>query len=218
MVNTFSFNPMVLIHICALVQTVFVAFQLILPDEFSPEDKSSGLIVNIIKGLGWGTLIVLGLIFLDSALLWLFGNWSMADWLFQLPSVIILLYLGLAYIIVPLFSKGNLLDIIFCGAAVTTVLVFLHWWIPSHAVMGPVLEGGLPILIGVLIGAYVPVFLLKNKQKEEGIKNWRKNFWDIRKQLHQGFSRTLHFIFWVLAVVQSMLAFYGYSILTLGAS
>ncbi len=217
MVNTFAFNPMFLIHICAFIQTVYMVFLILLPNNFTPETKTKKGVFKIFIGLGEGSSIVFGIIFIDTAILWLFGNWSMADWRFQLPSVIVLLFLGLAYVIVPLFSRGNLLDMIFCGAAVTGVLVFLHWWIPSIAVMGPKMEVGFPIIVSVLIGAYVLVFMFKkpHQQKVETKENETEFFWDIQKELRYVFNRKVHFIFWILAVVQSMLAFYGYSILTL---
>ena len=220
MVNTFSFNPMFLIHICALLQTIYLGFLILIPDKFTPAGKTKDVIYKVFKGLGLGTIVVFGIIYVDTALLWLFGTWSMADWQFQLPSVIILLYLGLGYIMVSLFSRGNVLDIVFCGAATTSVLVFLHWWVPIDAVMGARLEGGLPILIGVLVGVYVLISLFKktNGQKKEKIEKGSNPLWDIRTQARYVFNRKIHLIFWILAVVQSMLAFYGYSILTFWAS
>ena len=127
---------------------------------------------------------------------------------------------ALGYIMVSLFSRGNVLDIIFCGAATTSVLVFLHWWVPIDDVMGIRLEGGLPVLIGVLVGVYVLISLFKktNGQKKEKVEKGSNPLWDIRIQARYVFNRKTHIIFWILAVVQSMLAFFGYSILTFWAS
>jgi len=217
---TFAFNPMVIIHICAIIQTGLLVCFILIPENFTPKEKKKGMVLEFIMSLGSGALVIFGILFVDTALLWLFGNWSMTDWRFQLPSVIIILFLGLEYIIFTLFRRGNLLDILFCGIAVATIVVFLHWWVPLDALMGSKLKKDLPMIIGVLFGVYMLISVIKItiKQKKSRAEEEIKYLWDIRKQLRYVYNRKINILFWLLAVVQSMLMFYGYSIFTLFAS
>jgi hypothetical protein len=209
------FNPMFLIHLCALMQTGLMVFLILFPDDYAPKVKTRKIPFQIIKGIGLGGLIVFGIIFVDTAVLWLLGSWSMADWRFQLPSVVILLFLGLAYIITPLFKRGSIFDIVYCGVAITSILTFLHWWVPGDDVMSLRLEGGLPILLGILVGLYALIYLLKKQPSIGTPEKEISSLWDIKNQLDHIFNRTTYLIFWLLAVVQSMLAFFGFSILSL---
>ncbi len=220
--TTFSFNPMIVILICAVLQTVLMAILILIPDNFTYKDKKKSLVffIGLLEGLGSSALVIFGILFVDTALLWLFGNWSTTDWLFQLPNVIILLFLGLEYIIFTLFRRGNLLDILFCGISVATILVFLHWWVPLDALMADKFKEDFPIMIFALIGVYVLISIIKItiEQKKSRTEKEMEHLWDIRKQLSHVFNMKINVVFWILAVVQSMLIFYGYSLLTLGAS
>ena len=76
------------------------------------------------------------------------------------------------------------------------------------------------VMIFALIGVYMLISVIKItiEQKKSRAEEELEYLWDIRKQLRHVFNMRINVIFWILAVVQSMLIFYGYSLLTLGAS
>ncbi|MHA1791253.1 MAG: hypothetical protein ACTSVI_01330, partial [Promethearchaeota archaeon] len=151
MIQTLTLNPMIGIILAALAQSFIVAMFVFVPEGFLPNNKGKIISYEIFKYFGSGVMVIFGLIFLDMAIPWLLGAWSLADWRFQLPNALILLFLGLEYVLIGVLKKGNLFDIAWFGSLVITYLVFIHWWVSLGAVMGTKMKHDLPVIAGVFI-------------------------------------------------------------------
>ncbi|MBD3185437.1 hypothetical protein GF325_01305 [Candidatus Bathyarchaeota archaeon] len=220
MIGTLTLNPMVGIHILALAQTVFTAIYLVVPANAKPVKKKRQRTLDFFRYFGLGTLSVFGILFMDIGLSWLAGNWTMTDWRFQLPNVILLVFLGMQYILIVLLHGGTILDVAFISVVSGIMIVFLHVIIPSEVVMGELLEDGLVFLLAIPAGIYavislVKVLLIDPRRLDQGESRGSWLSWDASEKLKKIYTRWLTVIFWVLTTFQSMLAFYGYSLLTL---
>ena len=215
---TFSFNPMVFMHFCALIQTAILVFLIIYPEGYKPKKKVQQGFYYFFMSLATGTLVTFGVQFIDAGILWLLGNWSMSDWLFQLPNAVLLVLIGIQYVVVPLLRKGNWLDIGYLVVVVIVVQVFYRWWVPLDDVMGPRLEEGLPVLLGVLIGIYVLIgevkFALYGDHAGRDAPKLQYK-WDIGKKIRHVYNRKVNVVLWILTVAQSIMSFMGYSIITI---
>ncbi|MHA1700294.1 MAG: hypothetical protein ACTSWN_15735 [Promethearchaeota archaeon] len=225
MIKTLTINPMIGIFIAAITQTVFLTVTLIssLQKEkikrFKPHQKK---VFDFFQFFGIGTMYNFGFLFVDIGGSWLLGNWSMSDWQFQFPSVILLILIGLEYVLILFMHKSSILDVIFGAISAITTIIFIHWWVPSHgAVMGEPLKKYFPLIIGVLIGIYVFIGLFKAlilEKKDQNRKEKHKKLpitWNNTEKLKKIFNIKVNLILWALVVIQNMLILHGLSILTI---
>ena len=227
LIRTLTLNPFIGAQLAALFQTLLLVMVIIFNKDyrFPKKDKTENMdakvapkfhtfVMKYLQLTGEAFLAIFGVLFLDISLFWLFGSWSYVDWRFQLPSVIITLFIGLQYYFVILFRKGNIADILFSIICPLALAFFLHWWVPAIPVMALRIEDGIAILIGSLFLLYIGFHIIqdlifklsKSKRRSE------RYFWDIRSQLNKIFNRKLTSIIWILACIQGMLLFNGYSL------
>jgi hypothetical protein len=210
MIRTFALNPFVGIQIAALLQTLLLAGLILGLDQVKP---NGSLGKSLLQGLGSGFYTIFGLLFLDIAVLWLAGAWTYADWRFQLPSVILILVLGLFYLIKTEFAHGRIINFIVVALISLILGLFLHWWVPRFEVMGLILEQ----FLGLMVGIFLVVLILLNVMiivlEQRGSQNFMvKRHWDIEPALKKIYTRKIHIILWLLSVMQAMLTFLGYSL------
>jgi len=219
MTTTLIVNPFLGIQICAMLQTVVLGFLVVVPRDYRPPRRGGTIVFELLRSLGIGSLAVFGLFFIDMAVGWFFSGWSLADWRYQLPSVLILAFLGVQYVIVTLFYKGNLVDTFYFITIALTIMLFFHWWIPLDVVfMGRNIEAYLPIILAALIVIYVPLsiarYIFMKRIASTRFSKLIAPWWTISDKMHAIFNRKVNFILWILAVLQSMLTLLGYSLIT----
>jgi len=160
------------------------------------------------------------------------GSWTYNDWKFQLPSVIIILIIGIEFELLTLFPKGNLIDILYFIISTLVIVLFIHWWVPMEPVMGPGLETYLPIILGALVLAYIlkdgiKYGVQKKNLRVKGLsenipenninqigKNWL-NLWDAAEKFEKFFNFKFNLICWVIATLQSLLILNGFSLFSI---
>lgn len=228
MIRALVLNPFVAVHLAALVQTVLVACLLVVPDGYMPAHEGQRRALAIGRWVGSGLLVLFGVLILDAALPWLAGAWTRTDWRYQVPGVLLLLFLGVEYVVVGVFRRGALVDLVYLAGAAVALPVFVHGVVSREAVMGPHMEGGLPVLLAVLVAGVLAIAGLKvawasrpaakskrgDKPVDETLPKWLGGYWDASGALRRVFNRPANYIAWLLVTAQSMLSFFGYSLLS----
>jgi hypothetical protein len=214
MISTLTMNPLIVVQFCAVAQTAIMAILVAVPKDSKPPSKRAATTLEFFERFGYCALGVLAVLFLDTGIAWLVGAWGYADWRYQIPSAILLVVTGVEYVIAGLLKRGSWISLAYLAGSAVTMLLFLHWYAAADVVMGPKLEGGLPIVIGALVGAGVLVAGVETARttRLEGRKG--RLSWDISPVMDRVFNRWTNLVIWVLAVVQGILLFSGYSLLT----
>jgi hypothetical protein len=222
LIRILTLNPYVGNLLAGFLQTILMVVLILNLDRIKIKKTIPKKIFSILKYFCSGIYVIFGILFLDMAIFWLMGAWTTSDWRYQLPGVLLILFLGLEYVIVPLFRKGNLLDIAYFVGVTTSLLIFIHWWVSQFALMGNILEDNIVIMVGVYIIIYLLIGVIKTLKeskedktdKEDKEKSQIRYYWDISKKLDKIFNRKTNTIAWVLVVIQGMLSLYGYSLFT----
>jgi hypothetical protein len=217
MTITLTLNPLIMIQICAVAQTFITAVLAIVPKDGKPPSEKAAVALVFFKTFGFSAAGVLGVLFLDTGIAWLAGTWGFSDWRFQLPSAVLLVVAGGQYIVAGLLKRGTWVSIAYLASVVVTMLLFMHWWVPTFVVMGSILEGGLPVVLGILIGLGAPVAAFQAfqvNQKSHLVTREQKLAWDVETRLAPFCNRWSNLVIWVLVVIQGILIFSGYSLLT----
>ncbi len=214
MIYTLTMNPLIVIQFCAVAQTAIMAILVSVSKQEKTPSKRAATLFEFFERFGYSALGVLAVLFLDTGIAWLLGAWGYADWRYQLPSAVLLVVTGIEYVFAGLLKRGSWISIAYIAGIAATMLLFLHWWAARDVVMGPKLEGGLPIVIGALVGAGLLVAGIETARttRQEGRKG--RLSWDISPVMDRVFNRWANLVIWVLAVAQGILLFCGYSLLT----
>ncbi len=207
-------NPLIVIQFCAVAQTAIMAIIVSASKQAKPPSKKAATSLEFFERFGYSALGVLAVLFLDTGIAWLSGAWGYSDWRYQLPSAVLLVVAGVEYVFAGLLKRCSWISLAYLAGCALTMLLFLHWWAANDVVMGPKLEGGLPIVIGALVGAGLLVAGIETARtrRQEGRKG--RISWDISPVMDKVFNRWTNLVIWVLAVVQGILLFCGYSLLT----
>nr|MDO8088537.1 hypothetical protein [Candidatus Sigynarchaeum springense] len=214
LLQTLTINPLIAIQLVAVVQTGVMAILVSTRKHTSNMTKRAGTALEFFERFGYCALGVFAVLFIDAGVGWLAGAWGYADWRYQLPSALLLVVAGTAYLLAGLLKRGSWITLVYLAAVTTTLLLFLHAWVAAEVVMGVLLETGLPIVLGVLAGAGLLVAGVETAlaTRQEGRKG--RFTWDISPVMDRVFNRWTNLVIWALAVVQGILLFSGYSLLT----
>jgi hypothetical protein len=225
MIRTLSFNPFISIQIAAIMQTIIVASYIFIKKDREQEipHRMNSLVKIFLKQLVAGIFCFGGIFLFDTAFMWIIGGWGWQDWRYQLPSVILLLIVGIEYVWVSMFSgKFNWINFSYVISVFITYEVIMRWYIPTIDVMSLRISRVFLPLILISIGVYWLISLgrlvnnivkghkenkIKNTKEEQRFEFWYLNF--IEKKI---FSRWLNIIVWILSLIQAMLVFNGYSL------
>ncbi len=222
MIRTLTLNPFIVLDLVAVSQTIVVLVLLFVPKGYRPTGERAKQIYQFVRHFFHGLAGLGGILFLDIAIMWLAGSWTQTDWAFQLPGVLLLLIIGMEYLFMGLLRDGFLPDLLYGIATALTFVLFLHWWIPQDPVMSEKLEGYLPVVLGIVFGGYIVVALWKTLwsvsqrgDDENPVKGEKLVVFDLRTPLERIFNRPLNIVLWILATIQSILSFSGYSLFTI---
>ena len=220
MTRVFTFNPMLVMMICGLIHTAAVAVVACLPPGFKPSRERSLPGYLFARQWALGALSIAGIMFVDAGLGWFWAGWSMADWRFQLPSVLLLLFIGTMYVAMFL-RKASWADVALLLTSATAYAVMIHVWVPAIDLMAFRLMDGLPLFWAATILAHgalaaVKIFAFRHRSGRPDpapLSHALFSFaWDKEAIINRIFNRKVIAITWVLATLQFMLVFNGLSL------
>ncbi|MBN2151637.1 MAG: hypothetical protein JW839_09340 [Candidatus Lokiarchaeota archaeon] len=214
MAYTLTLNPLIVVQFAAVAQTVIMAILVSVPRQSKPPSKRAAGALDFFRVFGYCGLAVLSVLFLDTGVAWLAGAWGYADWRYQLPSAVLLVVIGVEYAVAGLLKRCSWVSLAYIVVVAAILLLFIHVFVSAEVLMGNLLENGLPIVLGALVGAGVLVAGLETAlaTRQEGRKG--RLTWDISHVMNRVFNRWTNLVIWALVVVQGILLFSGYSLLT----
>lgn len=219
MIRTLSINPYIGIELAMILQTALLIHLVLREKGFEYKIKLFESINIFWKEFFSGLYIIFGFLFIDIAVWWLIGSWTWMDWRIQLPSVILILIIGVEYVYLAAFQKRDWARI---GLFVVTAIVlslFIHWWVPIDPVMVNRMKDGIYYAIGVLL---LITFLIATTRSIIFLKSPRTSkVSDENSEMSetiqdQGLDNKKVILFnaviWVFAFIQAILFFSGYSL------
>lgn len=206
MLNIFTISP----YIAGIGIAIFHTF-ILLGKIWSSDRNNSSKIAgdrqfNFIQELFRQLFFLFGVIFINISVFWLAGQWSYVDWPFQLPNVILGIFVGIQYIIKSQFLKPKKIDVIF--AILFAIFIFISI---NLLIIGPSnLQDDL-VLILILNNVVIIVFIFIRKQLEAKGRTG-EYLWDITDKYKKIFNTPVIIITWIIASINVMLNFSGASI------
>lgn len=213
-----TLNPFIAIQIAAVMHTGLMVVLVLQLESLQPRKSSTIFLYKYLKKTIKGIYGIFGFLLIDISVTWFSGVWTYLDWRFQMPSAILSLIIGVEYFIYAFYRKGVHINIIFSILVIIAFSLSIHWLFSTEEVMGPLIEEQLPIIIITFIGIYayitLMITLIFEKRKERNNANKILDIWDISEVVDRIFSKKFNPILWILATLQAILTFSGYSILS----
>ncbi len=208
--GTFSISPYLTNYFAFVVQTFIVISYIWFSKDFKwPKNKFSQAFLKFFKRFFFALYFFFGILMVDSAVIWISGQYGYADWRFQLPSVLISLILGLQYLITTFWIKPTKFDL---GYSITFISVFIglmRFYLPGPFNLRFRAEFSIMIAFGIIFLYPMGKFVgdLISRKKEEN-----RYLWDIGDSMYNLFNRKFNIIFWIIAMIEAMLKFAGSSL------
>ncbi|MFO8018083.1 MAG: hypothetical protein R6U96_05565 [Promethearchaeia archaeon] len=213
MIETFTFAPYLMLYFAAIIQTFVMISFIVAPQNYKAQNKFVRIVHSFFMHFGFTFMFLFGVVFLDTALAWLFGQWMYADWRYQLPAVLFILFLGIQYVIGSMFINPRISTLIYSICAILVILLGIHIYIPSMDLWTSVVNF-LRILILLQI-IYLLIWGINTYLDSRERLSWKeknKKLWDISPKFHEIFSRGLNIIIWIIMMVEVWLKLFGSSL------
>jgi hypothetical protein len=201
-----------MLYFAAIIQTFIVVSFVVAPQNYKAENKIVKIIHSFFMHFGFTFMFLFGIIFLDTALAWIFGQWVYADWRFQLPAVLFILVLGIQFVIGSMFINPRISTLLYSIVAIIVILIGIHVYIPSMNLRASVVD--FLMWLFILQGIYLAIWAINTVLDEK--TDWEeknKELWDISPQFQRVFNRGVNLVIWIVMLVEVWLKLFGSSIL-----
>jgi hypothetical protein len=168
---TYGWAPYLISVVTPILQILLLIRYIWWPSAPDPSDNDylwKNVLYQLFRGIFRYLYFFVGVLLLDISIFWLLGQWTYADWRFQLPSVILGLLVGGNYCIRILFEKPKVPVLLFALAIIAGQLYFYHWYLPSFELFRPHLSELTWLLIGGLAISLL-YGIVKEKSKKPDI-------------------------------------------------
>jgi len=209
MLKIFTFSPYLTLFFATLFQLIIVIGFILAPKNYAPTTKIKRIEYNVFMQLGFGLYFLFGVFFIDTAIFWLIGQWTWADWMFQLPAVILLLIIGVQYLIGAWLINPTKFDLIYFGFSIPLMLFLIHF-------MTGYIITNLRLALGIVLGVIILMVLFYTVVKSKMTLSERtppKYKWNYTKQYQKIFNRKYNVILYVFLTAESFCKILGTSLL-----
>ena len=222
--NVLSFNPFLGTHLALLFQTIGLIFYILIPKDYLPKNSAAVRLYRLLKSFGLAIFFLFSIMFVDIAVMWLANAWTYADWRFQLPSVIIILVIGVEFLGYILLSRPRVVDLLYFAGSYALYAYYFHAYVSQFEVMSLYIEGKVMYIFGAIILVGIPVIYgrpdkssnihMENEKKVHAKSGspWKRPLWDLEKYYHKIYQNWVIGLLWLLALLQSILTLNGYSL------
>ncbi len=209
MLNTFSLSPYLIAYVCFVIQSFIMLSYVWFPKNYNlPEKGFWRYLLSFFKNFFFAFYYGLGIIIVDTSIMWLSGQWIYLDWRYQLLPVILGIVLGIQYIIIPMWTKPTKLDLIYAIGIIVILLYLIHDFMYDFNNA----KENLTVFIIICIGLVLLYPILKFIEDIFLKKEKSNKLWDISEKMYKLFNRPFNIIFWIIATIEGILKFMGSSI------
>jgi len=227
MIKTFSFNPLIILLISSIIQTlIFISFiftrimnnwndfinsnvdQIKLNSKIKYNQK---IIVKLLKNFYFSIFGTSGIILSDTGFFWLIGGWNYLDWKYQFINSVICLIIGIECILFVYFYDFDYLKLTAFLSSLILYEIAIHILLPKYIIMEIFLKLAFPIVLIYSIFSYFILTSIKYFYKRKNILSEKKllRFLLVQKI----FNFKICFIIWIFSVIQTILCYFGSSLL-----
>ncbi|MFX0099842.1 MAG: hypothetical protein ACFFCS_09675 [Candidatus Hodarchaeota archaeon] len=214
--GTFFFGHLWVSPVAFLMQTIILIGYIWFPKSRKPEKGYKNKFIQGLRAIPFGLFYFFGLLYVNIFVnIVILGLYPYAAWAQTFPSAIIALVCGIEWMLAGFLVSPNIKSIISCGFITVVYFIFTLVLIPAD-------QNNIWQILDVLIYlamAYVLHFILTLiefllKKFKSGFRGDRK-LWDIHVWFKKTFTWKVNFILWIIAFVEGMLSFMGYSLVTI---
>jgi hypothetical protein len=207
MINTFSFAPYLIPIIGAVLHALIIVSYVWFSEEYTPDNRKKEILFSGFRFVFYSIYLFIGIILLHTSIMYISGQWIYADYAYQLPSVILGIIIGIEYVIGTLFLKPKKKTLILGIVSILTFIIMIH----GYFAYTPRLKASFGDLIWVWVGCVV-IGILGGIKNYKSDKEVQKPLWDITPSFKKIYSRKINCIIWVIAVIETVLKFFGSSL------
>jgi len=209
MLPIFTFSPYLTLLFATVFQMIMVMGFILAPNDYTTDKRGKNAAYNVFMQVGFGLYFLFGIFFIDTAVFWLIGQWTLADWQFQLPAVILLLIIGVQYVIGAWLINPTKFDLIFFGISVPLLLILLHI-VPGYIITD--IENSLYVTLGVMILTVIIYVIIKSKiiLPQNATPKYK---WNITAGYKRIFNRKYNVVLYIFLAAESILKILGSSLL-----
>lgn len=212
MIDTYSFSPYFALYFGLILHCFLMMEVVFFPNNYKGSKDWKNYLYDAFMHVGFGLFFLFGIIFFDTGIIWILGQWTYADWRFQLPAVILVTIIGFQYIVGTMLVNPKISDLIYFISSSITMFYFLHIY-----TIGKNLRYAIVFLLQIMVVLLVIYVLLWGIDflLEKRNPLWRKKnkyLWDISDQFKKIFNRKVNLILWILLAIEALLKLTGSSL------
>ena len=208
-IETFSVSPYIGAIIGLLGHTLLLLYSI----WFKKFEENTKIIEHkvwkYLKGVFYIFYMFLGILMVDLAVFWLLGQWTYADWRYQLPSVLISLVFGIQYLWGTLIRSLDRYKLLIFSYLLIFTLILLHWYLPANM---PIKKSfdiiWLPIFSCIVIYTLIALF----GQRYPSIYRYNKEILEIKNLYEKIFTEKVNWVCFFIALFEVWAKFKGSSI------
>ena len=187
---------------------IMVIAYVVAPEDYVPSTQGIKTAFYSLMQIGFGVFFLFGVLFIDSAIFWLVGQWGYGDWMHQLPSVILVLFVGTQYVLGAMLINPTKFDIIFAAITVPLALFVTHI-VPGYLIES--VEDSLYLILGLLIALVILYSIIKGRMLIP--RNASPAFkWDITRGYKKIFNRKVNVAMYIVLSAETLLKLLGSSL------
>ncbi len=200
--------------IAFILQTMLMAGIVWFPKSRRPDKEYESPYIKALRAFPLALFFVFGVIFLEIFIeVVVLNYYGLATWTQTFPSAFIALVCGVEYVLMAAYVAPNVKTIVSTSAYTVVYLAFVNAYIPISQDIWMVLYA-LPVMVGFMI-LHLTMYAIE-KILKKAIPSFRgdKRLWNIRPWFKRVFNVPVNVVIWALIVVEGILQFMGYSIIT----
>jgi hypothetical protein len=160
------------------------------------------------KYFGYSGFFLFGTLYLHTGISWLTGQWTYIDWRFQLPSVILIILVGIIHIIGFMLLKPRIFDLIYCIISVGILLILIYIILP---IVVDLIIWTIIALATVIILQWIYPFLRMKIRMSE--RTWlNKRLWKKSVNLNKKSWMVFNWVLWGFLTAESLFKLSGLSL------
>jgi hypothetical protein len=212
---TFFFGTQWVAPIGFIFQNMILIAIIWCPKTRMPGKEYESRYIKAIRGFPMALFLFFGVLYIDIFIsVVVLGGYNAAAWKQFYPSAILALVLGIEWVTMAALVSPNVKTLASTIAYVITYIVYVKVYVPSTRDAWSIL--GTLVVMAVIGIAHVVMIITENILKHV-VKRFQgdKPLWNIRDRFKRVFNIPVNVVLWAILVVETLLSFAGYSILTI---
>ena len=211
---TFFFGTSWVAPIGFIFQTMILFAIIWFPKTRMPSKEYESKYIKAIRGVPMALFLFFGVLYIDIFIsVVVLGGYNAGAWMQFYPSAFLALVLGIEWVIMAALVSPNVKTLASTIAYVIAYIVYVKVYVPSTRDAWSIL--GVIVVMVVICIVHV-VMIITEVILKRVVKRFHgdKPLWNIRDRFKRVFNIPVNVVLWAVIVVEMLLSFAGYSIIT----